>query len=380
MQVFALGGLLRLGLSKTDQYAYHMVAVSVAAAAAQLQEALQRKGTAELQCYQQEYGGSLLAVLRDPACSPFVRVEAAGGQQHALLLIDRVVQPAAAAALAAASVPLPIPLQPRQTEQAQQGANAATSADALAAGRAALQLRGGSAAPAATGAAATSAALPAAQLVTTAAAAEAAVAELLAVPEVAVDCEGDLERDGAIALVQLYGGGERCWVLDLAGMEAGEVPAAVGHLARLLESDSVTKVGVAAHMLLLSRGWMRSLGMAQRRSVPGHMGRLLASQQAAALQPLSLGTAPGPGRPPQVMHDCRSDCEALFYQHGIRPAALWDTQASCRIAGNGSRRCGTSRGRLHMSRPAADTQACAGTRHCLLLSPPPPCLPCWRRC
>ncbi len=26
------------------------------------------------------------------------------------------------------------------------------------------------------------------------------------------------------------------------------------------------------------------------------------------------------------MHDCRSDCEALLYQHGIRAAALWDTQ------------------------------------------------------
>ena len=33
-----------------------------------------------------------------------------------------------------------------------------------------------------------------------------------------------------------------------------------------------------------------------------------------------------PALPPQVMHDCHSDCEALFYQHGIRAAALWDTQ------------------------------------------------------
>lgn len=244
MRVFALGTLLRMCLSRTDQYRYRMAAVSVAAAAAQLQEALRAKGTAALQCYQQEFSGSLLAVLRDPACSPFVRVESVGGQQLVLLLIDLLAQKplASAAPAAAAPVPLPIPLQPRQAQQAQQGASAAAGANSVAAGLAALQL-GGSAASAATGAAATSAALPAPQLVTTAAAAEAAVAELLGVSEVAVDCEGDLERDGAIALVQLYAGGECCWVLDLAGMEAGEVPAAVGHLARLLESDSVTKAG-----------------------------------------------------------------------------------------------------------------------------------------
>lgn len=69
------------------------------------------------------------------------------------------------------------------------------------------------------------------------------MAELLAAAEVAVDCEGDLERDGAIALVQLYAGGERCYVFDLAGMDAEEVPAAVGHLARLMESETTTKVG-----------------------------------------------------------------------------------------------------------------------------------------
>jgi len=33
-----------------------------------------------------------------------------------------------------------------------------------------------------------------------------------------------------------------------------------------------------------------------------------------------------PQLPKQVLHDCRADCEALYYQHGIRLAAVWDTQ------------------------------------------------------
>lgn len=28
------------------------------------------------------------------------------------------------------------------------------------------------------------------------------------------------------------------------------------------------------------------------------------------------------------MHDCRADSEALFYLHGIRMRAVWDTQVS----------------------------------------------------
>lgn len=28
------------------------------------------------------------------------------------------------------------------------------------------------------------------------------------------------------------------------------------------------------------------------------------------------------------MHDCRADCEALYYLHSIRPANMWDTQVA----------------------------------------------------
>lgn len=164
----------------------------------------------------------------------------------------------------------------------------------MANGIAALHLRSGSTSAAAaaraaaangTGAASsaaatTSTALPTAQLVTTAAAAEAAVAELLAAAEVAVDCEGDLERDGAIALVQLHAGGERCHVFDLAGMEPGELPVAVGHLARLLESETTAKVGwvclcaweAAVGGCVLGGGWVgwfsSKLGHSQGEAPP----------------------------------------------------------------------------------------------------------------
>lgn len=48
------------------------------------------------------------------------------------------------------------------------------------------------------------------------------------------------------------------------------------------------------------------------------------STSVLATRPMFLPLPPRPH--PQVMHDCRSDCEALFYQHGIRAAGLWDTQ------------------------------------------------------
>ena len=220
-------------------------------------EALQNRAPAAMQHYEQKYAGSLLAVLSDPVCRPYVRFEAVGGQQLALLLLDDLVGRSGAAASPAAPpaavLPLPIrlpqpppPPPPQPTQQAQQAGGSSTAAAAAA----------GTNGTTAAGAAATSTALPVAQLVTTAAAAEAAVAELLAAAEVAVDCEGDLGRDGAIALVQLYAGGERCHVFDLAGMEAGELPVAVGHLARLLESETTIKVGcgVATGMAGVSAG------------------------------------------------------------------------------------------------------------------------------
>ncbi|KAL4443459.1 hypothetical protein ABPG75_011196 [Micractinium tetrahymenae] len=126
------------------------------------------------------------------------------------------------------------------------------------------------------------AALPEPQLVASAEAAAAAVSALLQAGEVAMDCEGDLSRDGSVALIQLFAPAAvpaaapgqppqpRCFVFDLAGMAAGEWEAALRQLAHLLESPDVVK----------------------------------------------------------VLHDCRSDCEALFYLHGIRVSPVWDTQVA----------------------------------------------------
>jgi len=91
--------------------------------------------------------------------------------------------------------------------------------------------------------------MPTAQLVTTEAQAAAAVEQLLQAPEVAVDCEGDLDREGPIALVQLYapsagaGSSGGCYVFDLVAMQPGVRAAAVRHLAHLMESADTIKVG-----------------------------------------------------------------------------------------------------------------------------------------
>ena len=108
-----------------------------------------------------------------------------------------------------------------------------------------------------------SASLPTPQLVTTEQAAAAAVDRLLAASEVAMDCEGALERGGSISLIQLYapgcgsggnaassssassassGGGGCCYVFDLHAMQPHVRTAAMRQLARLLESASTTKV------------------------------------------------------------------------------------------------------------------------------------------
>lgn len=250
-----------------------------------------------MQHYEQEYAGSLLAVLSGPVCRPYVRFETVGGQQLALLLLDDLVGRSGAAASPAAPpaalLPLPIrlpqpppPPPPQPAQQAQHAGGSSTAAAAAA----------GTNGTTATGAAATSTALPIAQLVTTAAAAEAAVAELLAAAEVAVDCEGDLDRDGAIALVQLYAGGERCYMFDLAGMKAGELPVAVGHLARLLESETTIKVchGVVVGMAGLSAGheWQHSALHHEASSMGGTLSlpSLLIGSLTRMAAPPALGS------------------------------------------------------------------------------------------
>lgn len=128
MLCYALGTLLRQGLSRVMGSRYRLAAVRVAAAEQRMADSLRDKAPATLQHYQQEYGGSLLAVLSDPACRPYVRLHTVGGQQHALLLLDELVGRSAAAAApappAAAALPLPIRL-PQPAQQAQQAAGAA---------------------------------------------------------------------------------------------------------------------------------------------------------------------------------------------------------------------------------------------------------------
>lgn len=189
-----------------------------------------------------------------------------GGQQHALLLLDRLAQgPAgalgAAAPLAPLPMPMPLPLPLGSGDSSSAGATASGSASGAAAS--------GPATPATEHVTAQLAALqvgstlPVAQLVTTEAAAAAAVAALLAAPMVAMDCEGALERGGSISLIQLYapgagasataggsssspdatGNSSGCYVFDLQAMAPATRAAAVRDLARLLESPDTIKVG-----------------------------------------------------------------------------------------------------------------------------------------
>lgn len=278
LQVFALGTLLRLGLEKAEGGSgrYKMVPVSAAATNQLLLQLLpeHKGGAALVQCYQQQYGSDILAVATDPACSQYVRLLTIKGQQHMLLLLDKVAAPSQ-------TQPQPSPRPPplnvtgaASRVQAVHPVGTSTSAQALTHQLAGLQLGNGNIGACVGGSSSNvGSSLPPGQLVTTEAQAAAAVAELLSAPEVAMVCEGDLQRDGAIALVQLYApgtAGGACYVFDLHGMAPGVRAAAVRHLARLMESPDTAK----------------------------------------------------------VLHDCRSDCEAFFYLHGIRLANVWDTQVA----------------------------------------------------
>lgn len=248
MQGFTLGTLVREGLqhySNTHYRLYAVPAAGVEAEAHLLARMSQDMHSASLlSTYRSEYG-SFAAVLAEPACQQLVHLQTAGGQQYALLLVDRLARQMSGRVSAEMvtphqALPLPVPLPVPLPLSARQGdgsaaasasaAAAAPSVDVLTAQLAALNV---------------GSSLPPARLVTTAADAAAAVAELLQAPIVAVDSEGALERGGSIDLIQLYApsSGGRCYIFDLHAMAPPARDAALGHLRGLLESADVTKVG-----------------------------------------------------------------------------------------------------------------------------------------
>ena len=323
--------------------------MAVEAAEARFLSNLQQahKPSTYLAQFQIQYGGSFLAVISDPACSRLIRQASVDGVPHALLMVDRLAAEspggapvtataaAAAPAQAALALPLPLPLPPAAAAPAarssSQGApGAAPAVDAVAARLAALRLAAGDR-------------LPTPQLVTSEAAAAAAVERLLAVPEVAVDCEGELDRAGPIALVQLYApeaaadGGSACYVFDLLAMPEAERPGAMRHLRRLLESGDVTKVRV---------GGCGQVGGGSLVGVrDGLPGCLLGSHSNCWLLAAALQCEPclvPPTHPPAPRRCCTT---------AGRTARRCSTCGAC-----AARRCGTRRwgwgGRLGLGRQA----------------------------
>ena len=270
VQLFALGTVLREGLVKLDTQRFQQQPVPVAAAQQQLERRLQEQpdGAALLACLREQYGSSLLEVLREPECRELTEILAVGEQQQVLLRIDRLQQYSHTGAPAASYGSMPAP---SDASMAAASSSAATAAPI--------------ARPAAPRPAARVGTMPAPQLVTTEQAAAAAVDRLLAVNEVAMDCEGALERSGSISLIQLYApgsasgssdsaaasssGGGCCYVFDLHAMQPHVRQAAMRHLARLLESGSTTKV--RAWELLCTALCPTAMHALQRPAGPRHL-------------------------------------------------------------------------------------------------------------
>jgi hypothetical protein len=94
VQLYTLGTVLREGLVKLDTQRFQQQPVPVAAAQQQLERCLKEQpdGAALLACFREQYGSSLLEVLREPVCLELTEILAAGGQQQVLLRIDRLQQ------------------------------------------------------------------------------------------------------------------------------------------------------------------------------------------------------------------------------------------------------------------------------------------------
>lgn len=262
-----MGTLLRQGLQQVDTLRFRQGPVTIAAAE---QAFLASVTGVPLKQLREHYGGSLLAALSASPCNQLVQLHFLKGQPQALLLVDKLAAASEtgtcrAAAPAGAPLPLPITLPTSTNGSAARQPSTAPANPEVTSQLAALQLSdgvgtsNGTSRPngAATrapcnGSSGGPAVLLEAQLVSSAEAATVAVDALLQAGEVAVDCEGDLQRGGSISLIQLFalpaaahGQGEQpcCYVFDLAGMPGEERKVTLRQLARLLESPDVVKVG-----------------------------------------------------------------------------------------------------------------------------------------
>ena len=312
MQREALRTLLS-SLAKSGSWAFKAVSVDQAQAAAELERALAGfPGPAG--CFWERYRSDLLRVLREPACSHLVQLPPAKGLPRLLLRIDRLAQSFIAAAgqpggpaweagepAQPARTPQPAARPPRTAAMPPgMSARAAGSPEQLASKghKAAAKQR-----PAQM------------RLVADEQAALAAVAELQDASELALAClpaasnssgssghhssSSSGEAPGLSAVVLSAPGGS-CVAFDLQA--GGERVAS--QLAALLEREQTTKA-----------------------SKEGGASALLHATGAACHLPVGLRTREAEGVPVQVVHDGRGACAALFREHGIRCASLWDTQA-----------------------------------------------------
>ncbi|GAB4817299.1 hypothetical protein N2152v2_004345 [Parachlorella kessleri] len=283
-----------------------------------------------MQAYK-KYSNSLEAVLREPQCAGVVRMQQAGGVLHLLACVDKFLEQhgsvtrtstgvsgafmaaagAAAAASAAAGAAVVVD-SATVAEAEQEGERGEGSSKTLHYGQNGLQhgpihsscsslvtnagKPGGlrvpvpiplppvAPAPLATANSkprpagdlgkacgpSTSSASTELTIVTTLTQARAAVGWLSQWDAVAMDTEGELERTGHVDLMQLWAGG-RAFLFDLHAMQPAEQKDVLWHLEHeVLGNADIVK----------------------------------------------------------VLHDCRKDCEALFYQHRTRLTNVWDTQVA----------------------------------------------------
>lgn len=151
--------------------------------------------------------------------------------------------------------------------------------------------------------------------------------------------EGNLSRRGRVCLVQLHAAG-RTFVFDLVAVLLAEYADVLGLLRGLLEDRSVVKVsccrrleggaGPSVPRWRAARQGVEACGAGVQQGGGGELSAAAKPRQplwrARPCHTLVVTLAAGCHPPMQVMHDCRRDCEALLYQHGIRVQGVWDTQ------------------------------------------------------